>query len=159
MLLAYRQVGAGSQAQSPAPGSMYSQQYGGQAGPPPPPAPPDYQASRRCPSPPDRIMGTREGRSRTQERNSHARRFRSSDPIGTRHKGSVIDTNSQHNGLMNQKGFELESRGSRRREADTLLVREVEEWRGRAVQMEKTMRFVLPSSFIKSDGFHYQVVE
>ena len=148
MLLAYRQVGAGSQAQLPAPGSMYSQQYGGQAGPPPPPAPPDYQASRRCPSPPDRRMGTREGRSRTQEMNGHGRRFRSSDPLGTRHEGSGIDTNGKQNGPMNQKGFELESRGSRRREAETLLVREVEEWRGRAVQMEKTLRFVSHSSFI-----------
>ena len=127
---------------------MYSQQYGGQAGPPPPPAPQDCQARRRCPSPPDRRMGTREGRSRTQERNSHGRRFRSSDPLGTRHEGSVIDTNGKQNGPMNQKGFELESRGSRRREAETLLVREVEEWRGRAVQMEKTMRFVLYSSSI-----------
>ena len=136
MVLAYGQVGAGSQAQSPAPGSMYSQQYGGHGGPPPPPAPPDYQAGRRCSSPPDRRMEAREGRSRTQERNGHGRRFRSSDPLATRHEGSVIDTNGK------QKGKELESRGSRRREAETLLVREVEEWRGRAVQMEKTMRFV-----------------
>ena len=128
---------------------MYSQQYGGQAGPPPPPAPPDYQARRRCTSPPDRRMGTREGRSRTQERNGHGRRFRSSDPLGTRHEGSVIDMNGKENGTMNQKGYECESRGSRRREAETLLVREVEEWRGRAVQMEKTMRFVLYSSSIR----------
>ena len=45
---------------------MYHQfQYGG---PPPAPAPPDYHSRSRHPSPPDRREGTREGRSRTQER-------------------------------------------------------------------------------------------
>ena len=52
----------------------------------------------------------------------------------------MMDTNGRHNGTIHQ-GDNLEGTGGRRRkEAETLLVQEVEELRGRAVQMEKTMR-------------------
>ena len=52
----------------------------------------------------------------------------------------MMDTNGKQNGTFHQ-GDNLEGTGGRRRkEAETLLVQEVEELRGRAVQMEKTMR-------------------
>ena len=70
-----------------------------------------------------------------------------------------MNEDGKQKGTTNQKGFESESIGGRRREAETLLVREVEEWRGRAVQMEKTMRFVLHSSTISQWNSMYQVVE
>ena len=54
-----------------------------------------------------------------------------------------MNTNGKQSGIFTQRGFDDVSRGSRRAEAETLLVQEVEELKGRAVQMEKTMRSVL----------------
>ena len=117
---------------------MYPQfQYGG---PPPAPAPPDYHSRRRHPSPPDRREGTREGRSRTQERTGQERRFRSSDPIGSTRQGRIIETNGNQSEILTRRTFDEAAGGRRRKEAEALLVREVEELKGRAVQMEKTMR-------------------
>ena len=116
---------------------MYNHQYGG---PPPASAPSDYHSRRRYPSPPDRREGTREGRSRTQERTGHERRFRSSDPTGSTRQGRVIETNGKQSEIRTGRAFDEASGGSRRKEAEALLIREVEELKGRAVQMEKTMR-------------------
>jgi hypothetical protein len=115
--------------------------------PPPAPAPPDHQVRRRYPSPSDRREGTREGRSRTHERQGQVRRFRSSDPGGSAHQGSVMTMNSKQDGTFAQGGFGQGSGRSktsnRKMEVQTLLVREVEELRARMLQMEKTMRSVL----------------
>ena len=117
---------------------MYNHQYGG---PPPAPAPPDNHSRRRHPSPPDRREGTREGRSRTQDRTGHERRFRSSDPISSTRQGRIMETNGKQSEKLTKRAFDEASGGSRRKEAEALLIREVEELKGRAVQMEKTMRF------------------
>ena len=123
---------------------MYGHQH---AGPPPAPAPSDHHGRRRYPSPPDRREGTREGRSRTQERQGQVRRFRSSDPGGSAHQGRVKAMISKQDATFAQGGFGQGSGRSktsgRRMEAETLLVREVEELRARTLQMEKTMRSVL----------------
>ena len=103
---------------------MYHHQHQG------PPDPPPYQGRRRYPSPPDRWEEERQGRSRTQERKGQGRRFRSSDPVGSR--------NERHNGTFHQ-GDIGEGAGERRRK-EAEIVQELEELRGRAGQMEKTMR-------------------
>ena len=54
-----------------------------------------------------------------------------------------MNTNDKKIGIFTQSGFNEISGGIRRKEAETLLVQEVEELRGRAVQKEKTMRSVL----------------
>ena len=117
---------------------MYNHEYGG---PPPAPAPPDYHSRRRYPSPPDRREGTREGRSRAQQRTGQERRFRSSDPIVSTRQGRITESNGKHWEIHPRRAFDDASGGTRRKEAETLLVKEVEELKGRAVQMEKTMRF------------------
>ena len=76
----------------------------------------------------------------TQERTGHERRFRSSDPTGSTRRGRVIETNGKQSEIITRRAFDEASGGSRRKETETLLVREVEELKGRAVQMEKTMR-------------------
>ena len=53
----------------------------------------------------------------------------------------MMDTNGRPNGQFSQMDNVEGTGGRRRKEAETLLVQEVEELRGRAVQMEKTMRF------------------
>ena len=118
---------------------MFNHEYGGPP-PPPAPAPSDYHSKRRHPSPPDRREGTREGRSRTQDRTGQRRRFRSSDPIGSTSQGMITETNGKQNEILTRRAFNEASGGSRRKEAEVLLIREVEELKGRAVQMEKTMR-------------------
>ena len=99
-----------------------------------PPPPPGYPGRRRCSSPSDSRLGARDGRSRTQERRTHTRRFRSSDPVGN-------DRQITRPGFVgtNKRDFE-NSQIENSQGAESLLVREVEELRGRQVQMEKTMK-------------------
>ena len=58
-------------------------------------------------------------------------------------KGKIMNRNGKQSAILTQRGFDEISGGIRRKEAETILVQEVEELRGRAVQMEKTMRSVL----------------
>ena len=51
-----------------------------------------------------------------------------------------METNGKQSKILTRKPFDEASGGSRRKEAEALLIREVEELKGRAVQMEKTMR-------------------
>jgi hypothetical protein len=54
-----------------------------------------------------------------------------------------MNTKCKQSEIFTQRGFDDRSGGIRRKETETLLVQEVEELRGRAVQKEKTMRSVL----------------
>ena len=52
-----------------------------------------------------------------------------------------METNGKQSEKLTKRAFDEASGGSRRKEAEALLIREVEELKGRAVHMEKTMRY------------------
>ena len=51
-----------------------------------------------------------------------------------------METNGKQSEIVTRKPFDEASGGSTRKDEEALLIREVEELKGRAVQMEKTMR-------------------
>ena len=56
-----------------------------------------------------------------------------------------METNGKQSEILTPRPLDEASGGSRRKETEALLVREVEELKGRAVQMEKTMRSAINS--------------
>ena len=117
---------------------MYRQKYSEPT--PSSAAAPDCKPRRRHPSPQDRRDGSREGRSRSVqgERQGQGRRFRSSDPGGTELHMSKAPYASNKDGLSQVTGRSRTP--GRRVEEENLLMREVEQLRGRTQQMERHMR-------------------